>query len=195
MPARRAPGQKHLFLHLSSREGKHFSFGCSQRGVSKKGVSGGACLLFPDASLLASEQGKEHPRNLGMKRLFRNAFSDYSKRWEKECDGRSLHGVPGPCSRVRPFFTCRTQRRIPQNFDMKRLIQKASSEHPILAKPRRGRSRTGRKHTHTHTQSEVDETQLFSTIVGGWVSFLEPRGKQHLQKRALCAPKSRIAVR
>ena len=50
------------------------------------------------------EQKRNTPRNFGMKRLFRNALSKQSKRSEKECDGRSLHRVPGPCSRHVPFY-------------------------------------------------------------------------------------------
>ena len=39
-----------------------------------------------------------------MRRLVRNAFSEHSKRSEKECDERSLHRVPGPCSQVQIFL-------------------------------------------------------------------------------------------
>ena len=48
--------------------------------------------MFPRTFFFASETEKEHPRNFEIKRLFRNAFSERSKRSEKECDERSLHG-------------------------------------------------------------------------------------------------------
>ena len=65
-----------------------------------------------------------------MKRLFRNAFSERSKRSEKERDERSLHGVPAPCSQIRPFLLAELKRDTPRNFDMKRLIRNAFSERP-----------------------------------------------------------------
>ena len=55
-----------------------------------------------------------------MKRLFRNAFSERSKRAlersEKERDEGSLHGVPGPCFQLHPFLLAELKRnssRIP----------------------------------------------------------------------------------
>ena len=59
--------------------------------------------MFPGTFLFASETEKEHPKEL-QERLFRNAFSERSKRSEKERDERSLHRVPAPCSQVRPFL-------------------------------------------------------------------------------------------
>ena len=77
------------------------------------------------------KQKRNTPRNFEMKRLFRNAFSERSKRSEKERDERSLLGVPGPCSQVRPFLLAELKRDTPRNFDMKRLIRNAFSERPI----------------------------------------------------------------
>ena len=47
---------------------------------------------------LPPKQERDTRRNFGMKRLFRDAFSERSKRSEKERDERNLHGVPGSCS-------------------------------------------------------------------------------------------------
>ena len=65
-----------------------------------------------------------------MKRLFRKAFSERSKRSEKEHDERSLYRVPAPCSQVRPFLLAELKRDTPRNSDMKRLIRNAFSERP-----------------------------------------------------------------
>ena len=83
-------------------------------------------------SFLPPKQNRNTLRNFEMKRLFRNAFSELSKRSEKEHDERSLHGVPGPCSQARPFLLAELKRDTPRNFDMKRLIQHAFSERPIF---------------------------------------------------------------
>ena len=83
-------------------------------------------------SFLPPKQKRNTLRNFEMKRLFRNAFSERSKRSEKERDKRSLHGVPGPCSQVRPFLLAELKRDTPRNFDMKRLIRNAFSERPII---------------------------------------------------------------
>ena len=66
----------------------------------KKGGLGCTCLVLPGTLLLAFGTDKEHPKE----RLFRNAFLECSKGSEKERDERSLHGVPGPCSQVRPSY-------------------------------------------------------------------------------------------
>ena len=84
------------------------------------------------------------PRNFEMKRLFRNACSERSKRSEKERDKRSLHGAPGPCSQVRPFLLAELQRDAPRDFDMKRLIRNAFSERPILGRQRLDEQSGGR---------------------------------------------------
>ena len=55
-------------------------------------------------SFLPPKQKRDTPRNFEMKRLFRNAFFERSKRSDKERDKRSLLGVAGPCSQVRPFY-------------------------------------------------------------------------------------------
>ena len=86
-------------------------------------------------SFLPPKQKRDTPRNFKMKRLFRNAFSERSKRSEKERDERSLLGVPGPCSQVRPFLLAELKRDTPRNFDMKRLIRNAFSERPNLVPP------------------------------------------------------------
>ena len=51
----------------------------------------------------------------------KNAFSERSKRSEKERDERSLDGVPGPCSQVRPFLLAELKRDTPGNFYMNRV--------------------------------------------------------------------------
>ena len=56
--------------------------------------------------------------------VFRNAFSELSKRSEKECDERSLHRVPGPCSQARSFLLAELTNATPSNLDMKRLTLK-----------------------------------------------------------------------
>ena len=89
------------------------------------------CLVLPGTFLfLPPEQDRNTPRNFDMKRLFRNAFSERSKRSEKERDGTSLYRVPGPCSQVRPFSLAELKKDTPTNFAMKRPIRNAFSEHP-----------------------------------------------------------------
>ena len=87
-------------------------------------------LCAPVRPFLPLTQRRNTPRNFEIKRLFRNAFSERSKRSEKERDERSLHGVPGPCSQVRPCLLAELKRDTPRNFDMKRLIRNAFSERP-----------------------------------------------------------------
>ena len=79
-------------------------------------------------TFLPPKQKRDTPRNFEMKRLFRNAFSERSKRSEKERDERSLHRVSGPCFQVRPFLLAELKKDTPRNFDMKRLIRNAFSE-------------------------------------------------------------------
>ena len=123
------------FLHIHHRSSQN-PFGAPLSGVRKrsfrKGVSGSTCLVFPGTFLFASERTKGSPGNFDMKRLFRNTFSEHSKRSEKERDERSLHAVPGPCSQVRPFLLAELKRDTPRNFNMKRLIRNAFSERPTL---------------------------------------------------------------
>ena len=83
-------------------------------------------------SLVPPKQKRDTPRNFEMKRLFRNAFSERSKRSEKERDERSLLGVPGPCSQVHPFLLAELKRDTHRNFEMKRLFQNAFSERPMI---------------------------------------------------------------
>ena len=85
----------------------------------RKGVLGGACVVFPGTFLFASETEKEYPKELRDKGLFRNAFSERSKRLEKEHAERSLRGAPGPCSQVRPFLLAELTRDAPRNFDLR----------------------------------------------------------------------------
>ena len=87
--------------------------------------------MFPVHSVLHPKQKRNTPRNFEIKRFFRNAFSERSKRSEKERDERSLDGVPGPCSPVRPFLLAELKRDTPGNFYMKRLIRNAFSERPM----------------------------------------------------------------
>ena len=89
-------------------------------------------LCSHERSFLPLKQKRNTPRNFEIKRLFRNAFSERSKCSEKERDERSLHGVPGQCSQVRPLLLAELKRDTPRNFDMKRLIRNAFSERPIL---------------------------------------------------------------
>ena len=68
------------------------------KGVSKKEFQVVRTLCSQVRSFLPPKQKRNTPRNFEMKRLFRNAFSERSKRSEKERDERSSHGVPGLCS-------------------------------------------------------------------------------------------------
>ena len=70
-------------------------------------------------SFLPPKQKRNTLRNFEMKRLFRNAFSERSKRSEKERDERSLHGAPGPCSQARPLLLAELKRDTPRNFHPK----------------------------------------------------------------------------
>ena len=74
------------------------------KGVSEKEFQEVHALCSQARSFLPPKQKRNTLRNFEMKRLFRNAFSERSKRSEKERDERSLHGVPAPCSQVRPFY-------------------------------------------------------------------------------------------
>ena len=103
------------------------------KGVSEKEFQVVRALRSQVRSFLPPKQKRDTPRNFEMKRLFRNDFSEHSKRSEKERDKRSLHGVPGPCSQIRPFLLAELKRDTPKNFDMKRLIRNAFSERPTVA--------------------------------------------------------------
>ena len=106
--------------------------------------------------LFASETEKEHSKELRDKMPFRNAFSERSKRSEKECDKRSLHGVPGPCSQVRPFLLAELKKDTPRNFDMQRLIRNVFPN---------ARLEYGPKTSSNHTNSiPLDKTGLQITI-------------------------------
>ena len=74
------------------------------KGVSKKELQVVHAFCSQVRSFLSPEQQRNTPRNFDMKRLFRNAFSQHSKRSEKECEERSSHRVPGPCSQAHPFL-------------------------------------------------------------------------------------------
>ena len=83
--------------------------------------------LWADFSFL--KRGKEHPKELRDETPLPN---------EKERDERSLHGVPGPCSQVRPLLLAELKRDTPRNFDMNRLIWNAFYERPISKDEIRG---------------------------------------------------------
>ena len=63
-----------------------------EKGVSEKEFQVVRALRFQVRSFLPPKQKMNTPRNFEMKNLFRNAFSERSKRSEKEGDKRSLHG-------------------------------------------------------------------------------------------------------
>ena len=90
------------------------------KGVSEKEFQVVRALCSQVRSFLPPKQKRDTPRNFEMKRLFRNAFSQRSKRSEKEREERSLHRVPGPCSQVHPFSLAQLKRDTPRNFDMNR---------------------------------------------------------------------------
>ena len=117
---------KHV-LTLSNNLSTNRVFG---KGISEKEFQVVRAWCSQVCSFVPPKQKRNTPTNFETKRLFRNAFSERSKRSEKERDERSLHGVPGPCSQVRPFLLAELKRDTPRNFDMKGLIRNAFSERP-----------------------------------------------------------------
>ena len=79
--------------------------------VSEKEFQAVRALRSQVRSFLPPKQKRDTPRNFEMKRLFRNAFSERSKRSEKERDKRSLH--TWPMFPGTSLFTCRTQKGSP----------------------------------------------------------------------------------
>ena len=90
----------------------------------------GTCLVFQGMFLLASGTERNTPRNFGIKRLLRDAFSKTEMAFGKGVWRNELHRVPGPCFQARPFLVAEIRKDTPKNFDLKRPIQNAFSKHP-----------------------------------------------------------------
>ena len=84
--------------------------------------------MFPGTFLFASGTDNEHPKELRDKTPFPNARGVRKRSVRKEFARGTWPMFPGTS-----LFACTTQRDIPRNFEIKRLIQNAFSERPIIS--------------------------------------------------------------